>query len=288
MPGDRRGGMLRQCLSLAEDNFPVLPLPVAVHPPPIAFVPMAPQRPPAELMMHAVIHHSKDSLGDDVGVVPRPACNDRPEGLNQGLLAGTAIPSDHSARASEVTVLRLPAGLDQRFKAEGGAHTILPAAMAAHGILADVESEKIASHLALVGMQGMGDARFAGFEAQTNLLEPLCGAGLEGKERVQVAMEDEGVVGIAYHRWLPRAAFFPAWDTATQRFFEPVEGYIGQQRGRGTPLRDSGPCWGEDSPMQDPSLQPALDEASQRAERVEFAKKSGMIDLVEALFDVSL
>jgi hypothetical protein len=48
-----------------------------------------------------------------VGIVSRPACNDRPEGLDQGLLAGAAILLDHGARASEVTLLRLPAGFDR-------------------------------------------------------------------------------------------------------------------------------------------------------------------------------
>jgi hypothetical protein len=271
MPGDRRGGMLRQRLGLAKDNPPVLALPVSVHPPPIAFVRMAPQSPPAELMMHAVVHHGKDGLRDDVGIVPRPACNDGPEGLDQGLLAGAAIPSDHGARASEVTLLRFPTGFDQRFKAERFAHTILAAAVAAHGILANVKAEKIASHMALVGMQGMGDAGFAGFEAQTDLLEPLCGAVLEYEERVQVAMEDQGVVRVSHHRWLPVDAMLLAWDTATQRFFEPMEGDIGQQRRRGTTLRGPGPGGCEDCPLEDPSFQPAFDETSELRERVELS-----------------
>jgi hypothetical protein len=219
--------MLWQRLGLAKDNPAVFPLPVAVHPPPIAFVRMAPQSPPAELMMHTMIQPGKDSLGDDVGTVSRPACNDRPEGLDQGLLAGAAIPLDHGARASEVTLLRFPAGFDQRFKAEGLAHTILAAPKAANGILANIETEKIASHLVLVGMQGMGDAGFAELEAQTDLLEPFCGALLEYEKCVQVAMEDQGVVRVSHHRRLPVNAMLPAWDTATQRVFEPVEGYIG-------------------------------------------------------------
>jgi len=214
-PSDGRGGMLRQCLGLAKDNPPVFALPVSVHPPPIAFVRMAPQSPAAELMMHAVVHHGKDGLGDDVGIVPRPACNDGPEGLDQSLLAGAAIPSDHGARASQVTLLRLPTGFAQRFKAEKFAHTMLAAAMATNGILAHIEAEKIASHLALVGMQGRGDASFAGFEAQTDLLEPLCGALLEDEECVQVAMEEQGVVRISHYRRLPVDAMLPAWDAAT-------------------------------------------------------------------------
>jgi hypothetical protein len=64
-----------------------------------------------------------------------------------------------------VTLLCLPTGFDQRLKAEGLAHTILAAARAADRILANIEAKKIASHMALVGMQSMGDAGFVGFEA---------------------------------------------------------------------------------------------------------------------------
>ena len=142
-------------------------------------------------------------------------------------MAGAAIPSDYGARTLQVTLLRLPTGFDQRFEAEESAHTILAAAMAADGILANMEAEKVAPQVSLVGMQGMGDAGFAGFEVQTDLLEPLCSALLKSEECGQVAMEDQGVVRVSHHCRLPVDAMLLAWDTATQRFFEPVEGYIG-------------------------------------------------------------
>ena len=51
-----------------------------------------------------------------------------------------------------------------------------------------------------------------------------------------------------------------------------------------------GPCprGCEDCSLQDPSFQPAFDEASELGKRIELGEERGVIDLVETVFDVSL
>jgi hypothetical protein len=161
-----------KCLGLAKDNDPVFALPVPVHAPPIAFVRVPPGSPSAELVVHTVVHLPKDGLRHDMGVVPGPARNYRPQGLDQRLLAGAAMPLDQGTRPSKVTLLRVPTGFNQRLKAEELSHTVLSAPMSANGILADMVAEKVASDLALVEMQGVGEARFTRFEPQTNVPQP--------------------------------------------------------------------------------------------------------------------
>src|SRR5262249_21098357 len=81
MPSDRHVRMFGKRLGFANDNAPVFALPVPVHTPPVAIVRMAPQSPPAQLVMDAIIHLAKDGLRHDVGIVPRPAGNDGSQSL---------------------------------------------------------------------------------------------------------------------------------------------------------------------------------------------------------------
>jgi hypothetical protein len=185
MPGKRLG--------FTKDNHPVFALPVPVHMPPVALMRMAPQRPPAQLVMDAMIHLDKDGLRHDVGVVPRPAGNDGSQSLGQGLLARAAMPSDQGARAPQVTLLGIPTRCDQRLETQGLTRSVLSASMAANTILADVEAEKVAPRLPLVGMQSVGDAGFARFEPQADVLQPPFRPILQGHERLQVPMKDQRI-----------------------------------------------------------------------------------------------
>src|SRR5215472_7845447 len=132
------------------------------------------------------------------------------------------MPSDHSARAPQVTLLGLPTGCDQRLEAQGLTSPVLSASMAANTILADVEAEKVAPRLTLVGMQGVGDTGFARFEPQTDVLQPPFRPILQGHERLQVTMKDQRIIRISHHRRLPVEAMLPAWDAAPQFFFETM------------------------------------------------------------------
>ena len=164
--------------------------------------------------MHPVIELGKDSLGDDVGVVAGPARNDRSQRLDQRLLARATIPSDQGPCTSQVTLLGFSTGFDQCFKAEGLSRPVLAASVSTNGILADIEAKKVASDAPLVRMEGVCEARFPWFELQANLLEPPLCLLVEGVERVEVAMEDQGVVRVSHHRRLPVEAMLAAWDTA--------------------------------------------------------------------------
>ena len=117
-----------------------------------------------------------------MGVVSGPAGNDRSQGLDQRLLARATMSSDQGTRPLQVTLLGVPTGDDQRLNAEELPRTVLSASVSATGILADVEAKKVAPHVSLVGMQGVGDAGFG----------------------------------------LPIAALLPARDAATQFFFETM------------------------------------------------------------------
>jgi hypothetical protein len=119
----------------------------------------------------------------------------------------------------QVTLLGVPTGCDQRLKAEELTRTVLSASVSANGILADVEAEKVAPHVSLVGMKGVGDAGFARFESQTDVLQPPFSPIVQDHERLQVTMKDQRVVSISHHRRLPVAAMLPARDAATQFFF---------------------------------------------------------------------
>jgi hypothetical protein len=173
-------------------------------------------------MVHPVVHLGKDGLCCDVGVVSGPAGNDRSQGLDQRLLARAAMSSDQGARPLQVTLLGVPTGCDQRLKAEEVTRTVLPASVSATGVLADVEAEKVAPHVSFVGMQGVGDAGFARFESQTDVLQPPFSPIVQDHERLQVTMKDQRVVSISHHRRLPVAAMLAARDAATQFFFETM------------------------------------------------------------------
>jgi hypothetical protein len=80
--------------------------------------------------------------------------------------------SDQGARALQVSLLGVPTGCDQRLKAEGLTRTVLAASVAANGILADVEGEKVTPHVALVGVEGVGETGLPRFKLQTHLLQP--------------------------------------------------------------------------------------------------------------------
>ncbi len=228
MPGDEHVGMAGKRLGFTKDNPPVFALPIPVHTPSVAFMWMAPQSPPAQLVMDAMVHLAKDGLRHDMSVVPRPAGNDGSQSLGQGLLARAAMPSDQGARAPQVTLLGLPTRFDQRLETQGLTRSVLSASMAANVILADVEAEKVAPRLPLVGMQGVGDAAFARFEPQTDVLQPPFRLIAQRVERLQVTMENEGVVSVSHDRRLPVMAVLPARDAVTicRKFsFAPNLGY---------------------------------------------------------------
>jgi hypothetical protein len=194
------------------------------------------------------------------------------------------MPLDQGTRASKVTLLCVPTGFNQRLKAEELSHPVLSAPMSANGILADMVAEKVASYLALVGMQGVREARFMRFEPQTNLPQPPFRLFLQGHERVEVSMENQGVIRISHNRRQPVAAILPPWNVTTQCLFKTMKRHIGQQRGRGSPLWCPRPGGGEDSALHDPGFEPTLDESSQSRKRVELGEQIGVIDPIEALF----
>jgi hypothetical protein len=126
-----------------------------------------------------------------------------------------------------VTLLGVPTGCDQRLKAEGLTHTVLAASVSANGILADVEGEKVAPHVALVGVEGVGETGLTRFKPQTHLLQPPFRPVLQGHERLQVTMQNQRIISVSHHRRLPVAAMLPARDAATQFFFETMSRHIG-------------------------------------------------------------
>jgi hypothetical protein len=181
-------------------------------------------------MVPPVVHFDKDGLGYDVGVVSGPARNDGSQGLDQRFLARAAMSSDQGARALQVTLLGVPTGCDERLKAEGLTRTVLATSVSANGILADVEGEKIAPHVSLVGVEGVGETGLTRFKPQTHLLQPPFCPIVQGHERLQVTRQDQRVIRISHHRRLPVAAMLPARDAATQFFFETMSRHIGYQR----------------------------------------------------------
>jgi hypothetical protein len=132
------------------------------------------------------------------------------------------MPSDQGARALQVTLLGIPTGFDQRLETSGLTRSVFAASRAANVILADVEAEKVAPRLSLVGMQGVGDAGFARFEPQADVWQPPFRPLVQGHERLQVAMKDQRIISLSHHRRLPAEAMLPARDAATQFCFEAM------------------------------------------------------------------
>jgi hypothetical protein len=94
-----------------------------------------------------------------MGIVPGPARNDGSQGRDQRLLASATMASDQRARASQVALLSVPTGGDQRLKAQGLTRTVLPAPVSANGILADVEAEKVTPWCTLGGGERVWEMR---------------------------------------------------------------------------------------------------------------------------------
>ena len=83
----------------------------------------------------------------------------------------------------QVTLLGRPAGLDELLEAAS-------ALMFAGWELAHREAEKVEAHVALMGVQRVGNVGLFVIEAQFHLRQPICGLRLQGQQRLQVGVQN--------------------------------------------------------------------------------------------------
>ena len=76
----------------------------------------------------------------------------------------------------------------------------------------------------------MGDAGFPWFKPHTDVVQPPFRLLLQHPECCQIAMKDQGVIGVPHDCRLPVAAALAAGNAPTQMLFETMECDVRQQR----------------------------------------------------------
>jgi len=173
-------------------------MPIAPEAPAASFARMSPLGPLIELVVHLTVKTVKDAFGDGSAKVQRPAATDRVESGDERRLGRAAILVDDLFDTLQVSLLRVFAGFDDGFEAwlaAKGAGAILADAM-----LADVEAEKVEPDIALVCVEGMRDAGFAGFEFESHLSQSGFGTVFEVEEHLEVIAENDEIIGVANNR----------------------------------------------------------------------------------------
>lgn len=154
---------------LESPSFPSIYRPVLVHLPEdtLAWVPAF--SPTEHLLKEQMVTLGKDSSRHDRVIVPCPTQNQRVELPDQPLLGAGFGSTDDLPCFFQVPFDRFLTGSDPGFKAKWFAVGGFSRVGSAYRVLPDGESQEITSHVALIGMEGVGDPRFTWLKFQPDL-----------------------------------------------------------------------------------------------------------------------
>ena len=170
-------------------------MPVSPITPLVSFVWMSPFGPLLKLVVHLLIETVKDVFGDRSTKVSRPTANDRVKSGDEPRLRCTAILVDDFFDTLQMSLLRVFAGFDERFEtwlAAKGA-----GAMLTDVVLTDVEAKKVKPEIALMCVERVCNACFAGFEFEAHLSQPSFSLVFEVKKHLEVIAEYDEIIGVA-------------------------------------------------------------------------------------------
>lgn len=97
----------------------------------------------------------------------------------------------------------------------------------AYRVLADVKSEKLKSHLAFMGMKGMGEVGLARFQFQSHACQPCLGDVLGLLNDSLMRMEHHEIIRVAHDGRLPAFSFVERREGRGDRLLSSVKGDIG-------------------------------------------------------------
>jgi len=114
------------------------------------------------------------------------------------------------------------AGFDQRFETMQASSAIFSRMGFPRWVLSDMKAEEVESRGSLCCYEGVGDARLAGFQAESHLLQPLCSHCLAVHDDLAILVQDHKVIGIDHDFRCLKASAPTPWKLLAQDRLETV------------------------------------------------------------------
>ena len=118
-------------------------------------------------------------------------------------------------------------GLDQRFATMQASAAIFPSMGLPRWVWSDMQAEEVASRGSLCFYEGVGDARLAGLQSASHLLQPLCSHFLALHDDLAILVQDHKVIGIDHDFGCLKASAPAPWKLLAQDRLETVQGTVG-------------------------------------------------------------
>ena len=176
--------------------LPVVYSPVFARDPVFLLVGVAGDCPSLQHRVDGVVKGLKDPGTGHMRVVIAPANNLGIQRLNQRLLRCVLMMVNRLAQLCHMSADRRVAGFDTRFETMQASLAIFPRVGFPRWVLSDMKAEEVESRGSLCCYEGVGDARLAGFQSESHVLQPLCRHVLTLHNDLAILVEDHQVIGI--------------------------------------------------------------------------------------------
>lgn len=207
---------------LESPSFPIVHSPVFARDPVFLLVGVAGDCPSLQHRVDGVVKSLKDPGTGNMRVVVAPANNLGIQRLNQRLLSCVLMMVNRLAQFGHMSSDRRLAGFDQRFETMQASSAIFSRMGFPRWVLSDMKAEEVESRGSLCCYEGVGDARLAGFQAESHLLQPLCSHCLAVHDDLAILVQDHKVIGIDHDFRCLKASAPTPWKLLAQDRLETV------------------------------------------------------------------
>ena len=115
------------------------------------------------------------------------------------------------AQFGHMSADRRLAGFDTRFETMQATLAIFPRMGFARWVLSNMKAKEVESRSSLCFYEGVGDARLAGFQSESHVLQPLCRHVLTLHNDLAILVEDHKVIGIDHDFGCLKASASTPW-----------------------------------------------------------------------------
>jgi len=191
--------------------FPVVYSPVCARDPVFLLVGVAGDCPALQHRVDGVVKGLKDPGTGHMRVVMAPAHNLGIQRLNERLLRGVRMMVNRLAQFGHMSADRRLTGFDQRFETMQASLAIFPRMGFARWVLSDMKAKEVESRSSLCCYEGGGEARLAGFQSESHVLQPLCRHVLTLHNDLAFLVEDHKGIGIDHDFGCLKASASTPW-----------------------------------------------------------------------------
>jgi hypothetical protein len=179
-------------------SFPVVYSPVFARDPVFLLVGVAGDGPSLQHRGDGVVKSLQDPGTGHMRGGIAPAHNLAMQRLHQRLLSCVLMMVNRLAQFCHMAADRRLAGFDKRFETMQASLAILPRMGLSRWVLSAMKAEAVESRGSLCCYERVGEARLAGFQSESPVLQPLCRHVLTLHNALAILVEEHKVIGIAH------------------------------------------------------------------------------------------